>query len=477
MSGAQTVKGAGEARRAVPGRSSDLVQAVRTSPLPGTSICMVIVGLAIVLGGGGTVNPQTEMILQVLTALLMVPLVASENFQRGLGPVQAPAWLLAGLVLAVPILQLMPLPPAIWRALPGREIEIQSLALIQGDHWWMPLTMAPARTFASLLATIFPVLLLLQVSRLSLRGRTWLCVVIVAGGIASLVLGVLQLSHTAGLEWSFYSQFSEGFLVGFQANRNAEADVLLIGILAMGVLVSSRLADGGQHRLTWAALLLGLLTFGLGLFMTGSRTGIALLAVALLFLGAILWPIMRKRTYALYALASGLGIALIGGGLLQFQSIQKVVARFSVTREARWDLWADTWYAIGQVWPFGSGVGTIVPMLEAAERLEVVDTTRPVRAHNDWLEWMLEAGLPGLVILALIFIVLAALIVRAFVEAGRQGANPSRRAHALFACGVLTIEALHAIVDYPLRSMSLAMLTATAVAFLLNSAASQRNTQ
>lgn len=477
MSGAQALTGTREARRAMPGRTSDLVQPARTSPLPGTGICMVIVGLAITLGGGGTVNPQTEMVLQVLTALLMVPLVASVNFQRGLGPIQAPAWLLAGLILLVPVLQLMPLPPAVWRALPGRAIEVQSLSLIQADQAWMPLTMAPARTFASLLATIFPVLLLLQVSRLSLRGRSWLCVVMVAGGIASLVLGVLQLSHSAGLEWSFYNQFSEGYLVGFQANRNAEADVLLIGILAMGVVVSARLAEGRRHPLTWAALLLGLVMFGMGLFMTGSRTGIALLIIALVFLGAILWPFVHKRTYALYGLAGGLGIIAVGGALLQLQSIQKIVARFSLTKETRWDLWADTWYAIGQVWPFGSGIGTIVPMLEAAERLDVVDRTRPVRAHNDWLEWVLEAGLPGLVILGLIIIMLIVLVFRAIVASSRAGANPSRRAQTLFACGVLTIEALHAIVDYPLRSMSLAMLTATAVAFLLNPAASQRTTQ
>ena len=99
MSGAQTLTGTREARRAMPGRTSDLVQPARTSPLPGTGVCMVIVGLAITLGGGGTVNPQTEMVLQVLTALLMAPLVASVNFQRGLGPIQAPAWLLAGLIL------------------------------------------------------------------------------------------------------------------------------------------------------------------------------------------------------------------------------------------------------------------------------------------------------------------------------------------------------------------------------------------
>lgn len=477
MSSAQAASGANEIRRGPQGRTADVVPVLRSSPLPGTALCMVILGLGLVLGGGGTVNPQTEMVLQVLSALLMIPLVTSDNWQRGLGHVQAPAWLLAALILLIPVIQLIPLPPSIWHALPWRAVEIESLALIQADQNWMPLTMAPARTFASLLATIFPVLLMMQVSRLSIRGRSWLCVAMVAGGVASLLLGVLQLSHTGGLDWSLYSQFSEGFLVGFQANRNAEADFLLICILAMGVLATSRLADNRRHPLTLAALLLGLLAFGLGLFMTGSRTGIALSLLTLLFLAAMLWPGLRPRVPPLHLLGAGAGIILAGGLLLQLQSVQKVIARFTLAREARWDLWTDTWYAIGQVWPFGSGIGTIVPMLEAAERLDVVDPTRPVRAHNDWMEWTLEAGMPGLIALGLVILVLIVMIVRALVAAHRPGANPSRRAQIIFACGLLTIEALHAIVDYPLRSMSLAMLAAVAAAFLMETAAPQRTAQ
>lgn len=477
MSGAQALKGMRKTRRDAPSSAANALPPPRTRPLPGTSICMVILGLAILLGGGGTVNPQTEMVLQVLTALLMVPLVISPSWQRGLGNIQNSAWILGGLVLLIPALQLAPLPPSIWRNLPGRAVEIESLALIQKDSAWMPLTMAPARTFASLLAMIFPVLLMLQVSRLSLRGRSWLCVAIVGCGIGSLVLGVLQLSHTGGMDWSLYNEFSEGFLVGFQANRNAEADFLLICLLAMGVLATSRLSDGRQHSLTLAALTLGMLTFGLGLIMTGSRTGIALSIMALAFLGWMLWPVMQIRISNVRLLSSGIAVLAIGSGLMQLQSVQKVIARFAMTREARWDLWADTWYAIGQVWPFGSGIGTIVPMLEAAERLDVVDQSRPVRAHNDWLEWTLEAGLPGLITLALIILVIGVLVVRALRATGQTGTNPSRRTQVIFACGLLMIEAFHAIVDYPMRSMSLAMLTAVAVAFLTNPAAPQRAPQ
>lgn len=469
-----------EARKTEGKRASDAVAdalpPARFSPLPGTALCMAMTALAIMLGGGGTVNPQTEMVLQFITAMILLPLTLSANWQRGLGPIPQTTWLLGFMVVILPILHLIPLPPSVWHALPGRSVEVQSLAAIGAQQAWMPLSLAPARTFASLLAMIFAVLLMFQVSRLSLRGRNWLCGAIVVCGLLSLILGVLQLSHTGGWDWSLYSQFSRGFLVGFQANRNAEADILLIALLALGVLATVRLADGRNHTLTWFGFTIGFLALTVGIFMTGSRTGIGILFPTLLLLLIMIWPALRNPRQALrwiggFVAAFGLAAIL----LLQLPSVQKVIVRFYGTKEARWDLWADTWFAIGQVWPFGSGIGTIAPMLEAAERLDVVDQSRPVRAHNDWLEWTLEGGVPGLVVLGLIIALVLVGAVRALIDASRSASPPSRRAQVIFACGLMLIVALHSIVDYPLRSMSLAALFAVAAAFLPQPAAAQRN--
>ncbi|WP_067906198.1 O-antigen ligase family protein [Novosphingobium fuchskuhlense] len=463
-------------KRRNPATVADIVPALNKRWLPGPALCMLILLLAMMLGGGGTVNPQTEMVLQVLIALTMIPLVGSVRWQHGLGPVHPGAWLLAALILVLPVAQLIPLPPSLWQALPNRSIEAQALAAAGAVGVWMPLSMAPARTFASLIAMICPVLVMIQVSRLSLQGRTLLCAAIIGGGILSLILGVLQLSQTGGWNWSLYNQYSEGFLVGFQANRNAECDVLMIALLAIGVLGAVRLDDGRQHLLTMGVVALGLPAFLVGVLMTGSRTGIALLLPAALVLFGIFWPVLHRRINMLRWFGGVLILlALTATTLAQLQSVQKVIARFSITTEARWDLWADTWYAIGQVWPFGSGIGTIVPMLEAAERLDVVDMTSPVRAHNDWLEWTLEAGLPGLVVLGIVILVIGWFAVRAIISSNRAGVAPARRAQVAFGTGVLIIEGLHAIVDYPMRSMALAILSATALAFLFEPTASQRN--
>lgn len=452
-----------------------LPPASRIWPLPGTALCMAIIALTVFLGGGGTTNPQNEMVLEVLTFLLMVPLVASKACQRGLGKVPGAAWLLAGLVLFIPLVQLVPLPPSIWQAFPGRAIEIQSLAVAGARSEWMPISMAPARTFASMLAMISAVLVFLQVSRLSVRERTWICATIAAMGGLSLLVGVLQLSHTGGLEWSLYSRFHTGFLVGFQANRNAEVDVLQIVMLAIGVLAAARLSDRRHHAMTWVSLMLAILALILGVFLTGSRTGISLAPLTLIIIAAMLLPSIRSMRRALAWLGGG-SVVFLGTAfaLWQVASVRKVLDRFTIANEGRPDLWTDTIYSIHQVWPFGSGVGTIVPMLEAAERLEVVDPSRPVRAHNDWLEWTLEGGLPGLIVLALIAFLVLGLLIRAFIATRGPDGDRTRRAQAVFATGVILLEGLHSIVDYPMRSMSLAALTGVAVAFLTIPAAAQR---
>lgn len=462
-------------RRTQSGKMTDALPTLRTRPLSGTTLCMILVALSLVLGGGGTSNPQTEMILEFLTALVVIALTIAPEWQRGLGTINKVAWLLTALLLLTPIIQLIPLPPAIWQNLPGRAIEVQSLAAAQADHRWMPLSMAPSRTFASLLAMICSVLVVQQVSRLSISGRNWVCATILVIGILSLLLGALQLSHTGGAGWSLYDEFSKGYLVGFQANRNAEADVLLISILAFGVLMTARLSDGRHHTTVWIGLSLGTTPLLIGILMTGSRTGIALVAVILLILAAMLAPVLRIRARTIGWLAGvAVGLLAIAAALIQLPAVGKIVARFSLNHEARWDLWADTIYSIHRVWPFGSGVGTIVPMLEAAERLDTVDPSRPVRAHNDWLEWTLEGGLPGLIILGLVVLVIGVMLVRSLQAAHSPKRNPGYRAQVIFAGGVLVVIATHSIDDYPLRSMALAALAAVAVGFLLPPAALQR---
>lgn len=436
-------------------------------PLPGTGLIMAMLGASMILGGGGPDNPLTEMLLELFIVACMFPLCVSNSWQRGLGKISPMAWLLAAILLLLPLVQLIPLPPALWQALPGRDLEVKSLALTGMADRWMPLSMAPARTFTSLLSMIFPALLLLQVSRLSIRGRRWLCMIVAIVGAGSILLGILQISRPGGATWSLNPYFNQGFLCGFQANRNHQADVLHIALLALGAVVAPRVADGRRHLPTWFAMAAATAIFLIGVLMTGSRTGIALSGVTIAVLLAMFWPAIRKRARtARWLMAGSFGLAAFALGLLQLNSVQRVAGRFYATQDARWDLWIDGSYVFHQVWPIGAGVGTIVPLLEAAERLEVLGPGLPNRVHNDWLEWAIEGGAPGIAALVVALLVLVIMAVRAFRRSALPHADPLFRSQIIFACGALLILALHSIVDYPLRTLSLATLAALAAGFL-----------
>lgn len=449
---------------------------------PPVAAVAVMLLAAIVLGGGGTANPATEILLQLAfavtaCALAFVTQRTATNWRNP--PPRAIAF--AAVVLAVPLLHLLPLPASLWTALPARQPMMAGLTLAAAADTWRPLSLVPSRTLASFLAMVPPTCLLLVTAGLRPQQQRALLLVVGGGTLASVLVGGLQLASGNGGGWSLYAQHHIGNLVGFQANRNAQADVLQIGLLAVVAYAAGSVhaRDRGLASPALVAVICGLLSFAV--VMTGSRAGISILPVTLGIALFIAWPRVRGmiRRPALYlgaALAPfvviGAMVAAKGSGVLS-----RIAARFSFTGDAREDLWVDAVYALGQVWPAGGGMGSFQPLLMAAERLEVVDPSVPMRAHNDWLEFLVEAGLPGIAALTAALVLLA-LGARDTVRAYRTSpAAADQRALAWFGFGVLAIIGLHSIVDYPLRSMSLASLAACAAGVLLSARpAPQRDT-
>lgn len=431
-----------------------------------------MVALCIVLGGGGTQNPLTEMLLETAVALGVLAYAVVPSLSRGSQPIPAVAWALVVLLPIVPLVQLIPLPPSVWHALPGRDIEVQSLALVGADQAWMPMSVDPGATLAALLSVVAMLAIYLIAVRLDSAGRAIVCATVVLGAAGSMVLGAFQVSHFAGHDWSFYAEHHEGWLIGFHSNRNAETETLQAAMLATAVVLT-----WGMTRMRLrialgpiAALVLFVLT--VGTVMTGSRAGLLLLPLTFVWLLVMLAPVMRWSIRALLARAAlaALVLGAIGGALAYVPAVQRVAERFNAGGEARTAVWADTVFLIRKTWPIGSGVDTFGALYPTAERLETLEPQNWVRAHNDWLEWALEAGLPGLVVLAAVLGLLVFCAGRSFRQAPAGRADPLRRAELLFACGVLIHIGLHAIVDFPMRIMTLNALCAIAAAFLTTAA-------
>lgn len=427
-------------------------------------IAAAFLALSLVLGGGGSPAPLPEIALQVAAALSAVAAMfwAPATVMR----VPTAAWRIAALVLVIPLLQLIPMPPSWWQGLPGRGAQVAALELIGAQDSWRALSLSPSRTLASLLAAASAMLCLLFAASLDLRGRQRLINTLAAIGVLTMLVGAAQLSGGSGSWFRFFDP-EEIFLTGFQANHNSTADLLLMAMLAMAAWARywiDRAANPPSLTLMAGAVLIAETVMVLGLVLAGSRAGIALLPVALVFQYLIVQgtsSINWVKAGLTAVSAAALGTAAFFA-LRHNRAIEAIAARFDFSGEFRPELWRDSLFAMGQYWPVGSGQGTFVPVIIAVERLEVVDPSLPNRAHNDYLELLIGAGLPGAIVLTAVIALTSHAVWRAHRQ---QSAIP--RTHVLFALGTLLILGLHSLVDYPLRSMALAAVAATAVGLLL----------
>lgn len=427
----------------------------RSGWLSPPALAIILVVAAILVGGGGSPAPFAELALQAFAAsVLVVGLFAHTWVARKVDPV---VWLLAMIVVALPALQLVPLPPGVWQALPGRESEVAALSLVGAQDDWMPWSMVPSATLASFLSLGPSLLMLYAVAVLSQDERARLFQPIAWCGIAAAMLGLFQV--TSGNEsFYIYKASSVGWLTGFQAGRNLAADVLVIAMLAWAACQPIALFSGAS-RLVGAG---GIAFLALAVVLTGSRTGIAIMVVMLplaFYLAGTFRNIPPRRVFL--AIVAGLvAIGLAAAFLFASPALRRTLERLTSADTLRFDIWTDAWAAATAYWPAGGGMGAFIPLFMPFERLEVLDGMRTNRAHNDYLELLIEGGATAMALLAIAIGLLAWLAVRSL-----RRADADRR-QTMFALGTIAVVAAHSLVDYPLRSMSIACLFATAVALL-----------
>ncbi|MGN6279407.1 MAG: O-antigen ligase family protein [Sphingomonas sp.] len=412
------------------------------------------------LGGGGSPSPHPELYLELLSLASLGIWAIGQKSPGQPNPIDRPLWIGVALFSAIPIIQLIPMPPSLWHMLPGRAGEISALALINEETSWRPISLSPFMTLSSILSLIPPITILFFVSRATLDERTRILATVASVGVAAGFAGVLQVaSGNAG--WLMpYPREVVGFATGFQANRNAGADVFLITILALAAYCSIKrdLLRTAIGKIAFAAFsaLLTLMTI-----LSGSRAGSALLLVVAASAATLLVRRLDRRRIAIFAVGA---IVVIGGFAATWNNaqIERTWSRFSHQPEARPELWRDTIFAIKELAPVGSGVGTFQPVMEEAERLEAVDVYTPNRAHNDYLEYALEAGVAGIVAVigGVIALAMRAVGILRVTRSNRQ------RAQAICGIGILAILGLHSLVDYPMRSMAVAGLAAAGIGFL-----------
>lgn len=355
-----------------------------------------------------------------------------------------------GAFVCLGLVHLVPLPTGFVLGLPGRDIIADGWALLAITPERTPLSMAPARTFAAIGAALIPLAAFLLVFRLGWGRATSILPWAIAGlGAVSGLYGFAQiLSPDAGLY--LYENTNGGKPVGFFANANHQVSFLLMTLPFTAALIgearSKGLARDDERARLILAIALGLIQL-VGVLAGGSTAGYLLLLPALFF--SLLIMGSRKRTFSG---RSSLVVALVLVASIVLVASSPVLYGFDtdlfVDREmSRFAMASTVLHALDDhIW-LGSGIGTFEPVFRLYEDPMSVTSTYANHAHNEYLQWALETGLPGLLLLAGFL----AWWLRKFFLVWSAVKDETARLRRAASVATLIIF-LHSFVDYPART-------------------------
>ena len=417
----------------------------------------------LLLGGSTSGGALGNAVLQLAGVALLVLVFASGKSLK-IVRTERHLILLGGGILLIGLAQLVPLPPSIWMRLGGRWDVAHGFALLNAPLPWLPLSLWPAATVSALVALLPPlaaVVLIVFGGSASLRPFAWSLIAVTA---VSFLVGFVQLAGGSLSPFYFYHLTNRDQLVGFFANSNHLAT---LGVMALPFLAALAARDTEPKREIarsagkWATLacLAGFII--LGIVADGSFAGLVLLVPSIV--GSFV--ILRTER-------AGIALPVIAGLLVASTAIFVLIAFYSplvkgfgmtdlgVGAQSRADIFTKTMAAITAFFPAGSGLGSfllVYPLYAANEAATAVYVNH---AHSDFLEFVLETGAPGVVLLALFFIWWA----RQAFFAWRDGGARARFARAASVASALLMA--HSLVDYPLRTSAVAVLFAACCAMV-----------
>lgn len=420
---------------------------------------------ALMLGGAASVGHLGRLIVQ-LAALPLAWIAVSRLAGSTMTVPARNGLILLSLILLLPLLQLVPLPPALWTAMPGREAFVRIYEAMGVTPGWMGISLSPEATLTSWLALIPAATIFTATLTLPEEARLRLCFAVIGVALLSVLIGALQVSGGGARTLYFFDITNVGSAVGFFSNRNHLATLLLAAIPLLSLLFRSagRVALNRPAvigRRIAAASVASILV--IGILFTGSRAGLVLLIPTL----ALTYAATMRSSVGVPPLK--LIVAVLVTGIAAIAIVvygpfyERIMARSaSLEDEAR--VWAApiTLEAGWQVFPFGSGFGSFDAMFRAAAGDRHITASYVNHAHNDYLELWLTGGLPALLLLAA---VLWWGLRLAIANWRLKPGNPS--AISRTASVVVLVILLHSIVDYPVRTVAISSLFALAAALQL----------
>jgi O-antigen ligase len=421
----------------------------------------LVLTTALFLGGASRENPWPVAIIEIVSLPLLAVALINVSKAKVWGKMVLPSLILV-LLLAIPLVQLIPIPFDVWKDLPGRQLAAQALSLAGLAGSSRPLSLTPAETQGNLLALIPPIAVFLGVAGLSAPMRKRLTLLVPAVAIISLAIGAAQV---AGGDYSplyFYETTNAGAAVGLFSNRNHHAALLIATLPLVALWIDLRGRDPRRRLIPAAIALAVLMMVILGLVIVKSRAGVLLLIPSLFASLALVW---RGEAGAHRQTLVAIGLVVVASLFIaSIFALGPILERFGGEAEidGRMRTAPIVIDAALAHMPLGSGIGSFVPVFAAREPVETMAPTFWNHAHNDYLEIWLEAGVMAAVTFALY---LAWWTKSAFLA---WRAPLSTTANLARVGTIVTLLLLiHSTVDYPLRTLAIASLFAFACGLMV----------
>lgn len=379
----------------------------------------------------------------------------------------------AGAIIALVVIQLIPLPPGVWSSLPGRDLAVEVGRVVGLGELWRPISLVPAGTWNALYALLVPMAVLLLATGVTREQRFQLLPILIVLGMVSGFLGLMQAIGPSSSGLYLYRVTNHGSAVGLFANRNHQAMLLtcLFPMLAVYAATGARSVEQARLR-AWLAAGAGAMLIPL-LLVTGSRAGLLLGVVGLVSIPLLYRrpkldkPAKRRfRKFDVRYVVGGVaacGLALATVLMSRGEAVTRLLSADETT-DLRFSIWGPIVQMVAKYFPLGSGFGSFVEIYQIDEPDVLLGPNYLNHAHNDWLELALTGGLPALLLLGIVVVAWVWKtwsILRAPADRGRGEAFERLGAVIIF------ILALGSAVDYPLRVPSLASLFVVAAVWMM----------
>lgn len=396
------------------------------------------------------------------------PMAIRDLKQNRQGGIKAPPVEIcfACIFLLLAFFQTIPLPYDFWINLPQRDI-VESIANVLQENISSSISFNPSRTLMVATPIAIALVVILTVKQ-EMRGvhKYVKLFFLPAFAIFSAILGISQLFNATLLP---YEYFSPNAPIGVFSNTNHQATLMLMAFpfLAVGAWYEN---NKGHKSHDPKIPKLALLTIAIILFSVLIRANS--LAGYLLFLPvfgtSLLIMFGNRRLVRINSVTIGVTLAIIlllvfmaDTSQITYQSYQSYQSSVIPRSEVNMVMFQ----IISEHRIFGTGLGSFEEVYRMFEDGTKVTNIYYNHAHNDYLEWIMETGIIGGLLLVTFFTWLIYLIYK--IWSAELSFNIALGRAASIS---LLVVAAHSCVDYPIRTYTIAIASAFCLGLIMSAA-------